>query len=147
MSRIKLSGARTMDDNKKYSPYHGFPVTLLALIGVPLVFWLVISSAIDFYQPQFARVNPASARCIACILGSIYHFSCILGGLLRDPWHALIYRIKEFFENLPCGLPFALRCYWEDLRQDGALFIIYAAIIGTCLFFAIEGGITALSLL
>ncbi len=136
-----------MDSNKKYSPWHGFPFVLLMLIGVPLLMYLVISAAVNYYQPQFARVNPASSRCIACMLGSIYHASCVMGGLLRDPWRVLVYRVKEFFENLPCGLPFALSCYWDDLKNDGCLFLIYAAIIGGCLYLAIEGGITALSML
>lgn len=136
-----------MDDNKSYSPYHGCWMVFLLLIGVPLALYTVISVAINYYQPQFARINPASARCIGCILGSIYHFSCILGGLLRDPFRALCYRVSEFFSNLPCGLGFACSCYWEDMKSDGALFVPYAAIIGICLYFAIEGGITALSLL
>ena len=136
-----------MDTNKQYSSRHGAWVIILALIGVPLVVWLVVSTAIDYYQPQFARVNPASARCIACIIGSLYHFSCVLGGLLRDPFRDFVYRVKEFFCNLPCSFAFAIRCYWEDLKEDGPMFIIYSVIIGTCLFFAIEGGITALSLL
>lgn len=136
-----------MDDNKKYSPYHGCWVVFLLLIGVPLALYAVVAAAISFYQPQFARLNPASARCIGCLLGSVYHLSCIVAGLLRDPWRALRYRVKEFFANLPCGLPFAFQCYWEDMKSDGALFVPYAAIIGTCLYFAIEGGITALSYL
>lgn len=136
-----------MDDNKKYSPYHGCWVVFLLLIGVPLALYAVVAAAISFYQPQFARINPASARCIGCLLGSVYHMSCIISGLLRDPWRALCYRVKEFFENLPCGLPFAFRCYWEDMKSDGVLFIPYTAIIGACLYFAIEGAVTALSYL
>lgn len=136
-----------MDDNHQYSPYHGCWVVLLILIGVPLALYMVIEAAITFYQPQFARINPSSARCIGCLLGSVFHMSCVVCGLLRDPWRAVCYRVKEFFENLSCGLGFALECYWEDMKHDGVLFIIYASIIGVCLYFAIEGGITALSYL
>ena len=136
-----------MDDNKRYSPYHGCWVVFLLLIGVPLALYAVINTAISFYQPQFARLNPASSRAIGCLLGSVYHLSCIVAGLLRDPWRALCYRVKEFFENLPCGLPFAFRCYWEDMKNDGALFVPYAAIMIACLWLAIDGAVTALSLL
>ena len=120
---------------------------LLILICVPLVFWFIISTLLNHYQPHFARVNPDSARCLGCLLGSIFHMSCLLGGLLRNPWRAFRYRIKEFFANLPCGLPFALSCYWEDMKTEGALFVPYMAIIGTCLYLAIDGGLKVLALL
>lgn len=136
-----------MDSNKKYSPYHGCWVIFLMLICIPLAFYFIISVLINHYQPHFAQVNPASARCLGCLLGSIFHLSCLIGGLLRDPWRAFCYRVKEFFANLSCGLSFALSCYWEDMKTDGALLLPYLAIIGVCLYFAIEGGITALSLL
>lgn len=136
-----------MDDNKKYSPYHGCWMVLLALIGVPLLAYAIILAALRYYEPQFYRLNPASAQCLGCLVGSFFHMSCIIGGLLRDAWRAFCFRIREFLENLPCGLPFALQCYWEDMKQDGVLFLPYAMIIGACLYFAIEGGITALSYL
>ena len=136
-----------MDDQKRVSPYRGCWIVFLLLIGVPLAFYLIIEAAISFYQPQFARLNPASARAIGCGLGSIFHMSCIVGGILREPWRALCSRVKEFFANLPCGIGFALTCYWEDLKNDGALFIPYMAIIGVCLYFAIDGAIIAISLL
>jgi hypothetical protein len=55
--------------------------------------------------------------------------------------------VKEFFENVPVSLGYAFGCYWDDMKQDGVLFIIYAAIIGTCLALAIDGGLETLALI
>lgn len=136
-----------MDDQKRTSPYRGCWMVLLLLIGVPLLLYGILSIALAYYYPHSMRLNQATARCLGCGLGSLYHMGCIISGLLREPFHAICYRVKEFFANLSCGLPFALRCYWDDMKHDGLLFLPYAAIIGICLYIAIQGAITALSLL
>ena len=136
-----------MDDNKSYSPYHGCWVIFLLLIGVPVVFYAVVYAAVYAYEPHFSRLNQVSAQCIGCGLGTVFHLSCIIAGTLRDPFRALCSRVKEFFANLPCGLPFALQCYREDLRQDGALFVPYAIIIGVCMYLTIDGVVAAFALL
>ena len=124
----------------------GFWVILLFLLGVPFLFWLLVASLIHYYQPQFARLNPASARFIGLGLGSLYHGCCILAGLLKQPWHALVDRVKEFFANLLCSPSFAFSCYWEDLKDDGGpIFLIYAIIIGGCLYLSIDGCISFLT--
>ena len=136
-----------MEDSLKRSPYRGCLVVFAALIAVPLLAWLLIGAALAYYEPQFYHLNPASAQCLGCLVGSFFHMSCVIAGLLREHWRALCYRVKEFFANLSCGLPFALRCYWEDMRQDGILFLPYATIIAVCLYLAIDGGIIVFSLL
>lgn len=134
-----------MDDNKKYSPYHGCLLVFAALILVPVVAWLIFRVSLDAFQPRYARINPESAKCLGCLVGSFFHISCIVGGVFRSAWRAFCYRVKEFFENLPCGLSFALQCYWEDMKQDGVLLLPYAAIVITCLVMAIQSGLYVLA--
>ena len=134
-----------MDDNKRYSPYHGCLVVFAALIGIPLVAYLIVRVSLDYFEPQFHRLNPKSAQCIGCLVGSFFHFSCIVGGVFREAFRAVCYRVKEFFANLSCGPAFAIQCYFEDMKQDGVLFLPYTAIVITCLYLAIEGGLYVLS--
>lgn len=136
-----------MDDNKQYSPYHGCLVVIFFLIAVPLALWGILDGAMAHFRPYDAWINGPGARFIGFGLGSIFHMSCIICGILRQPFRAVCYRVKEFFENLPVSLGYAFECYWDDLKQDGVLFIIYAAIIGACLALAIDGGLETLALI
>ena len=138
---------RTMDDNKKYSPYHGCLVVLFFLIAVPLGLWAVIDGAMAYYRPEQAWINGPGARLIGFGLGSIFHLSCVVCGILRAPFRAVCYRVKEFFENLSVSVGYAFECYWDDMKQDGVLFILYAGIIGACLALAIDGGLETLALI
>ena len=136
-----------MDDNKQYSPYHGCLVVIFFLIAVPLALWGILDGAMAYFRPYDAWINGPGARFIGFGLGSIFHMSCIICGILRQPFRAVCYRVKEFFENLPVSLGYAFECYWDDMKQDGVLFIIYTAIIGACLALAIDGGLETLALI
>lgn len=147
MMRRYRSEVLTMDDNKQYSPYHGCLVVIFFLVAVPLALWGILDGAMAYFRPYDAWINGPGARFIGFGLGSIFHMSCIICGILRQPFRAVCYRVKEFFENLPVSLGYAFECYWDDMKQDGVLFIIYAAIIGACLALAIDGGLETLALI
>lgn len=118
-----------MQDNKQYSPYHGMLPTALLLIAVPVVFVLLLEVMLATFSPRLTYVNAPSARFVGCAMGLLFHLSCIIGGLLRPSFRAFTFRISEFFQNLRCSLGFALRCYWDDIKQDGVTFDVYLAII------------------
>lgn len=118
-----------MQDYKGYSPYHGVWVVALLLCAVPAVFALVIWLALSTYQPQYETMNGPTALCIGFGLGSVFHLSCIVVGMLRKPFRAVAFRVSEFFQNLACSPGFAFREYWEDVKQDGVAFDIYLLII------------------
>lgn len=118
-----------MDSNKKYSPYHGVWAIVLCMIAVPAAFTLIIDSTLKLLQPQYIVVNTPSARFVGCGLGFLFHLILILSSVLREPFEALKFRIREFRENMACSFSFALRCYWDDMKQDGVVFDIYLFII------------------
>lgn len=122
-----------MQSNKHYSPYHGVWVTVLVLIGVPVILSLVVWSALQFAQPAYEHLNMPTALCVGFGMGFLYHMSCVITGLLREPFRATAFRISEFFQNLACSPGFAIREYWEDVKSDGIVFIIYLSIILGCL--------------
>ena len=106
-----------MDDNKQYSPYHGCLVVIFFLIAVPLALWGILDGAMAYFRPYDAWINGPGARFIGFGLGSIFHMSCIICGILRQPFRAVCYRVKEFFENLPVSLGYAFECYWDDMKR------------------------------
>ena len=133
-----------MQDNKTYSPYHGALIVIIALIAVPVGLRLLFWVALDYYKTNFPALNDLTANFLGGFLGLLFHLSCMIGGLMRGSFRVVVYRVKEFFANLPCSLGFALRCYWEDLQTDGALFIIYMLIIGGNLYFTVDALLTIL---
>jgi len=118
-----------LQDHKTYSPYHGVWAVVLMLSIVPIALTWVIGLVLAVYQPHMSALNTASARFVGCGLGSIFHLACIIGGLLRDSFHTLCFRISEFFANLACSVSFAFQSYWDDMKQDGVVFDIYLLII------------------
>lgn len=118
-----------MDSNKKYSPYHGIWVVILCMIAGPAVLTIIIESTLKIVQPFHFRVNAPSARFVGCGLGFVFHIILIVGGALREPYEALKFRISEFRENLAGSFRFALQCYWDDVRQYGAVFDICLLLI------------------
>lgn len=136
-----------MQSNKHYSPYHGIWVTILMLTGVPILLTLLVLVVLETAQPAFAQLNPPTALCLGFGMGSLYHMSCIITGLLREPFRAVTFRISEFFQNLSCSPGFAFHEYWEDIKSDGVVFIIYMTIILSCLAVALCNLSSALEML
>lgn len=136
-----------MEESKQKSPYHGFWVIVLAMVIVPLVLWGTVYGLLCYYRPHQMRFNVPGAQFLGFGMGSLFHMSCVIGGLLRDSYRAVVYRVREFFENLVCSPLFALRCYWEDVKADGLVFTICIIIIGTCLGLTLDGLIRTLALL
>lgn len=118
-----------MQDHKTYSPYHGVWAVVLMLSIVPIALSWLIGIVLAVYQPQMPALNAASARCVGCGLGTVFHLACIIGGLLRESFRTLCFRISEFFANLACSASFAFQSYWDDMKQDGVVFDIYLLII------------------
>lgn len=135
------------NEYKQQSPYRGMWVVLLLLIVPPIVFYALVSGVMEKYSHYSDALDSASARAFGCGVGTLFHLSCIISGVLTPGWRALKYRIGEFFENLVGGLGFALSSYWDDMRTDGVTFIIYMPIIVVNAVIAVDGILDAIALL
>lgn len=126
------------DENKVQSPYRGFWVILLCLIGVPLATYFTVQGAVDMWSPFSARVNALTGRALGFGVGSLFHLTCLIGGLLKEPFRAVLYRLGEFKENLRVSVGFAFACYWDDMKSDGVVLLICLVIIGACAWLSLD---------
>ena len=118
-----------MSESSNKSPYRGTLPTILALCAVPIVLAWLFEKTLLINQPFWAVVNRPSARFVGFGAGFVFQIICIMCGLLRDSFRIVRFRIKEFFENLPCSVGFAFQCYWEDIKSDGIVFDLYLLVI------------------
>ena len=117
----------------------GLLVILICLIGVPLLIYWMLQSAIDALHPFSAKVNAATGQALGFGIGSLFHLTCLIGGLLSDPIRAVLFRMSEFVQNLRVSIPFAFSCYWDDMKSDGVVLLICMVIILGCAYLAVDG--------
>ena len=127
------------DDGRTKSPYHGFILSCLILIGVSsLVYFLVygvISSLEDNLSPEMIIY---SSMMFGFGVGSLFNISCIILGLFKGTLKVVVRRIVNFFSNLRISPKYACMCYAAELKEDGAVFWGYFIIItGYLVLFAI----------
>ncbi len=130
-----------MGDLKK-SPYHGILFGCFYLIVVPAAIFIVLYLAINisWSQQQYSgEINLATAKAFGCGCGSVFHLSCIIVGQLRESFHTVVERVKEFFINLFVSPALAVKCYWMDLKDGGVVFWIYLAVMGFNLYLTVDG--------
>ena len=112
-----------MTGNDKYhSPYRGFWIIMLLLILIPFGLYKLMCALFEEYSNFGPQLNEASARCLGCGMGSLFHLSFLISGVFTSSWRDVKYRVSEFFENLVVGVGYAFKTYWEDIREDGINF-------------------------
>lgn len=119
-------------NGKRPSPYKGLGVKLALMLAVPLALTGLFYVLLNAFQGRYSGINTECALVLGFGLGSIFHMMLAISGIFREPLWALRRRLRELRENLPLGLGFALRCYWEDLCYDGCVFVIEAAMMIAC---------------
>ena len=126
-----------MEQSQK--PYRGFIPTCIALIGVPLLFFLLIRLWVNAGTPFPLPQNQRFAQGVGFGLGTVFHLSCIVAGAFTEPFLLLQRRIVDFFENLTVSPSLAFRCYAQDIRDDGVTFTVYFLIMLSCFVLAVNG--------
>lgn len=131
-----------MQNGRREAPYRGLWALCLLLVAVPLGCYGIMYLAIGAYQTHLpSAMNRAGAQLLGFGIGSVFHLSCMVAGMFRKATAAVRKRVGEFFANLTVSVGFACRCYWDDIKEDGAEMVIYLLIIGACLWLALDGGI------
>lgn len=134
------------NENKHYSPYRGVLVVLLALILVPIALFLIIKSLLNGYSRFTPAMDLLTAKVLGFGCGFLFHLSCMIGGAFTPAWRAVKYRIGEFFENLVVGVGYAFTTYWEDMRDDGVVLLLYLSVVAANLAIFLDGLFDALRL-
>ena len=124
---------------KKQSPYHGVIQTCLLLISVPLILFLIIYLIFDKYQNLPQTTNLYGAMGIGFGVGVLFHISCVIAGLFKGLFAIVVRRFAEFFDNLSISFKFAIKLYYEDLKENGMVFWIYFIIISSYIALSIYG--------
>ncbi len=128
-----------LDDSKYKSPYYGLWLVLLVMIGIPFLFYGILYGLFDDFQNESAAVNEASARALGFSVGTAFHLSFLAGGAFSKHIAAVGRRVVNFFGNLKVSVGFAFQCYFEDIKSDGAVFLIVFAVMAACAYVAYTG--------
>ena len=135
------------EDEIKKSPYKGIFFTIIMLVGVPVGIFLIFLAVLtknSSYQNYYINFYTAQALGFGC--GFLFQVSCILCGLFKKCFKAVIKRVVGFFENLSISFKFAFKMYIDDLVEDGIVFWIYFIILSITLQLALSGFLNYMSL-
>ena len=99
------------------------------------------------YDNFSKELNDASARFLGFGIGSLFHITCFVVGVFKNSFLVVKKRIIDFKDNLPISFKFAVKCYLEDMKNDGIAFLVEMACVGFCFAVAINGLLTAIPLL
>lgn len=118
-------------EGKEVSPYKGFIGTCIILILFPLAVYAIFYNAIIHFQDLSDELNQYSAIGLGFGVGFLFHISCIFAGLFKGNFGVVVRRVASFFSNLTISFKLAVKCYIEDIRNEGIVFWPYFFIIAT----------------
>ena len=118
---------------KEKSPYHGVVLSSIFLVIIPLfLFWLFRTLMLK-YQNYPVDFTTISALTLGFGVGFIFQFSCVIAGLMKGTFQAVLKRAINFFDNISISPKLAFKCYLADLKEYGVVFWIYFILIGSTL--------------
>ena len=135
------------NNDKRQSPYRGFWVIVLMMIGFPVLSYLIVHGVLEEFSRSSDALDLATSKALGCGIGFLFHLCLVISGVLTPGWMAVKYRLGEFFENLVVGIGYAFETYWEDMRDDGVTLLVEVTLILINLLIALSGLRDALVLL
>ena len=115
--------------NKKKSPYSGLWVHILLLVGTPLVLFAIIYYLIMKNHLSGKELAIYTSLTFAYGLGFVIQISCAFAGAFKGSLKVIFKRIREFFDDLIISFKYAVKSYFDNIKNDGVLFWIYLYII------------------
>lgn len=128
-----------LDDSKYRSPYYGLWLALLIMVVIPFVFYGIFYGLFAKYQHESRAVNEACARACGFGVGAVFDLSLFVAGAFAPHFAAVLKRIFGFFGNLKVSVGFAIKCYFEDIKSDGAVFLIVLSVTALTAYAAYTG--------
>ena len=117
---------------KKKSPYKGALLVSFLFLAVPCAATAFFYIVFRNHQSFSRELTFAGARSCGFAVGLAFHLMCVFTGVLKEGAAALKARLVEFKENLAVSLPFALKNYLFDIKNDGMTFTLYSLLILLC---------------
>ena len=109
-------------EGKDVSPHKGLVGTCIILILFPLAIYAIFYSAINHFQNLSEELNQYAAIGLGCGVGVLFHISCIIAGLFKGSFGVVVRRLGSFFVNWTISFKVAVKCYVEDLINEGFAF-------------------------
>ena len=113
-----------LDDTKYRSPYYGLWLVLTVMLGISLLCYGLFYSWFSSAQLGSPVLNEPAARALGFCIGTVFDLMCIICGAFKQHSDAVVKRVLAFFGNLKVGPGFALTCYFEDIKNDGAVYLV-----------------------
>ena len=121
-------------DGKNKIWYKGLIPTCFFLIIIPILLVLLVYFPMQRFAPENIKtkgINIISSKILGHFLGCAFHISCSISGAFATAKQVTKDRWREFGENLPLSLGFALKGYFHDMKENGFAYLLYATIILT----------------
>ncbi len=122
-------------------------VEMFVLLIFPFVCYVIVRAVIMKYQTFSNELNEATARAFGFGMGTLFHISCFIAGAFKNSVAIVLKRMSDFKDNLSLSFGFALKCYLEDMRDDGIAFLVEMICVISCLWVSIDGLLTAIQFL
>ncbi len=137
----------TMSKNEN-SPYKGQLLTVLFLVGPPLILFLMFYAVFTTWQPRYSNeLHLASAKMFGCGVGSLFHCCYWITGAFKKERRIVVDRLKELFADLPVSIKMAFTWYWDDLKTNGITYWIDVGIILLNLILCITGTVDVIDMI
>ncbi len=118
-----------MNPEKTKSPYYGVFSSSIFLIGFTALMIFIFDLIFHKLAGLQGLERRYSALCFGSLVGDMFYISCCIAGLLKGKFKVVVNRIKEFKENLAISFKFAIKYYWENIKEEGIAFWIYFIVI------------------
>lgn len=137
-----------MHDDVKKPKLLEMLMRIIMLVILPIVCYIVFRIAINYYQPHTKVINNATAQALGFgVGGTVFHLSCMVAGVFKEGFSAVAKRMADFKINASISFKFAVKCYFEDMKEDGVEFLIEFAVVIACFLVALNGLLTVLPML
>ena len=128
-----------MFEHKNKVWYKGVFVISILMLALPGIFTLIFYKTMSISRiNQTLEVSKYTSIFLGCVCGLLFDGTCILTGLFRGTFKVVILRIREFFLDLQVSFKFAVKNYFYDIKENGVMFWILLALIGSTVYFAID---------
>lgn len=112
-------------DGRRKPIYYGVAGSLFLFTLFPtfvtLIFWSAFSRWSRLSDEKVLFVSLA----FGCLVAFLFELCCVLDGLLQGSLKVVFARMIEFFSNLSISFKFAVKSYFNNIKEEGMVFWIY----------------------
>lgn len=131
-------------EGKNVNPFKHLWLSALILTIVPIGFFLLVFCVVHRYSREPIEGVIYTSMCFGGAAGTLFHMSCIIGGLFKNELKVVVKRLGNLFSNLTYSRKMAFMIYKEDVKENGISFWVHSFVILAFLGFTIYGVINVI---